>query len=73
MSLVERFGACARQDDTLVRVSPLLKLVPNWRGALARVICEEDIKLLRAHERTGATAGDEAFLASLERKLGRVV
>jgi hypothetical protein len=38
------------RNDALVRVAPLLKLVPNWRGALARVICEEEIKLLRAHE-----------------------
>jgi hypothetical protein len=53
-------------------VAFLLKLVSNWRGALARVICEEDIKLLRAHVRTGRPLGDEAFLASLERKLGRV-
>jgi putative transposase len=30
------------RDDTLVWAAPLLKLVPNWRGALARVIREED-------------------------------
>ncbi len=40
------------RDDALVRVAPLAKLVPNWRGFLARVIPEEDIEVLRAHERT---------------------
>ena len=33
----------------LARVAPLLKLAPKWRGFLARVICEEDLKVLRAH------------------------
>jgi hypothetical protein len=56
-----------------VRMDFLLKLVSNWRGALAWVICEEDIKLLRPHERTRRPLGDEAFLASMERKLGRVL
>jgi hypothetical protein len=38
------------RDDSLVRVRPLNRLVPNWRGCLARVIRVEDIKILRAHE-----------------------
>jgi len=58
---------------SLVRVAPLLKLAPNWRGFLARVIREEDIKALRSHERTGRPLGDEAFLATLEQKLGRIL
>ena len=54
-------------------VAPLIKLAPNWRGPLARVIREEDIKLLRAHEHTGRPLGEEAFLATLEQKLGRIL
>jgi putative transposase len=61
------------KDDPLVRVAPLLKLAPNWRGFLARVLREEDIEVLRAHERTGRPLGDEAFLARLEKKLGRTL
>ncbi len=61
------------KDDALVRVAPLLKLAPPWRGFLARVICEEDIKLLRAHEHTGRPLGDEEFLATLEQNLGRIL
>ena len=64
---------CVDEDDTLVRVAPLLKLAPKWRTLLARVIREEDIKLLRAHEHTGRPLGDEAFLATLEKDLGRIL
>src|SRR5262249_19251005 len=62
-----------KRDDTLVRVAPLLECFPNWRAFLARVLREEDIKLLRAHERTGRPLGEEAFLATLEENLGRLL
>ena len=61
------------RDDTLVRVAPLHALAPNWRAFLARVIREEDVKLLRAHEHTGRPPGDEAFLATLEQDLGGIL
>jgi putative transposase len=61
------------RDDAPVRVSPLIKLAPRWRGFLARVIREEDIKFLRAHEHTGRPLGDEEFLAKLEQNLGRTL
>ena len=61
------------RDDALVRVAPLAKLAPNWRGFLARVIREEDMKILCAHERTGRPLGEEKFLATLEQKLGRIL
>ncbi len=61
------------RDDTLVRVKPLLQLVPDWRRFLTKVIREEDLELLRAHEHTGRPLGDEAFLASLEQNLGRIL
>jgi putative transposase len=51
----------------------MTKLVPNWRGFLARVIREDDIKVLRGHERTGRPLGDEEFLATLEQNLGRIL
>jgi putative transposase len=61
------------RDDVLVHVAPLTKLVPNWRGFLARVLREEDIKVLRGHERTGRPLGDQEFLATLEQDLGRIL
>jgi putative transposase len=54
------------KDDALVRVSPLLQLQPDWRRFLTRVIREEDLKTLRAHEHTGRPLGEDAFLESLE-------
>jgi putative transposase len=62
-----------RRNDALVKARPLNRLVRNWRGFLARVIREEDIELLRAHERTGRPLGDEEFLATLEKDLGRIL
>jgi putative transposase len=61
------------KDNALVRVAPLNELALNWRALLARVIREEDLKLLRAHERTGRPLGDEEFLATLEKDLGRIL
>jgi putative transposase len=61
------------EDDALVRVVPLLQLAPEWRRFLTRVIREEDLKVLRAHEHTGRPLGDEAYLASLEENLGRIL
>ena len=61
------------RDDALVKVRPLNRLVPNWRSFLARVIRDEDIKVLRAHERTGRPLGDEEFLVKLETDLGRIL
>jgi putative transposase len=61
------------RDDALARVAPLLKLAPPWRGFLARVIREEDIKLMRVHESTGRPLGDEEFLTTLEQNLGRIL
>jgi putative transposase len=61
------------RDDALVTVAPLLQLAPDWRRFLTRVIREEDVKALRAHEHTGRPLGDEAFLTSLEQNLGRIL
>jgi putative transposase len=57
----------------VVTAGPLLELAPNRRSFLVRVIREEDIKLLRSHEQTGRPLGDEAFLATLEKDLGRIL
>jgi putative transposase len=62
-----------RRDDALVRVAPLTRRVRDWRSFLDRVIRDEDIELLRAHERTGRPLGDEAFLRQLEEDLGRIL
>ena len=61
------------RDDSLVRVSPMLALVGNWRRLLCSVVSEEELREFRAHERTGRPLGDEDFVRRLERKLGRVL
>ncbi|HWU38555.1 MAG TPA: transposase [Candidatus Acidoferrum sp.] len=67
-------GAHVRgRDDALVKVAPLLQQATNWRRFLTRVVREEELKLLRSHEHTGRPLGDEAFLASLEQNLGRIL
>ncbi len=73
LSLEQRRGTWRGRDDALVRVAPLLQLAPDWRRFLTRVIREEDLTLLRAHEHSGRPLGDEAFLASLEQNLGRIL
>jgi hypothetical protein len=60
-------------DDGVVKVGPLLELAPNWRSFLARVIRDEDIERLRSHAQTGRPLGEEAFLATLEEKLERIL
>ena len=42
-------------------------------GFVARAIREEDIEVLRAHERTGRPLGDAKFLAMLEQKRDRIL
>jgi putative transposase len=61
------------RDDALVQVAPLLQMAPNWRRLLTRAVKQEELKVLRAHERTGRPLGDESFLAQLEKKLGRIL
>lgn len=58
-------------DDALARVAPMLARVPDW-AALLRGNDDPDIaETLERHQRTGRPLGDEKFLASAERKLGR--
>jgi len=61
------------RDDSLVPAAPLLQLAPNWRRLLVRVIREEALKVLRPHEHTGPPLGNEAFLASVEHNLCRIL
>ena len=61
------------QDDVLVRAEPLLAMVPDWRELLASGLDEEEITLLRLHERTGRPLGDEEFIVRLEQRTGRIL
>ncbi len=61
------------QDDVLVKVKPLLDLVPRWAEHLSADPEEEVIRQLRRSESTGRPAGSERFVKRLERILGRVL
>ena len=61
------------RDDALVQVAPLLELAPDWRRLLTSAVSEEELKVLRGHERTGRPLGDDDFLVHLEKNLGRVL
>ena len=63
----------AGRDDGLVQVAPLLELAPKWRRLLTSAVTEEELKVLRGHERTGRPLGDDDFLVRLEKNLGRVL
>ena len=60
------------KDDELVKVAPLLDLIPDWSNFLA-TSTEEELNLLHRHERTGRPLGDLGFVETLEQILGRTL
>jgi putative transposase len=63
----------AGKDDGLVRVRPLLELVPRWGRHLSADPDEETVGRLRRHEGTGRPLGGERFLQRLEKIVGRLL
>ena len=61
----------AGRDDGLVSTAPLFEREGDWRAFLDRGLDEGELAELRAGERTGRPLGSEAFVAALERDLGR--
>ncbi len=59
------------RDDVLVKVDPLLKIVPDWKGLLRENVLPEDHTVIRQHERTGRPLGDENLITSLEKMTSR--
>lgn len=59
------------RDDRLVKVAPLLEMVPNWSGFLRKKDNRETSDLLRRHEKTGRPLGDVPFVKRLEERLSR--
>lgn len=63
----------AARDDELVRVAPLLEMVGDWDAFLKEGLGNDEAEALRRHERTGWPLGEEAFVESLETRLGRAL
>jgi REP-associated tyrosine transposase len=61
------------KDDGLVKVSPMLDRVPNWRSFLDSDMDDSTIATLRKHTQTGRPLGDELFLDRLESRAGRLL
>ena len=57
-------------DDPLVKGSPLPKMVGNWREFLT-LTDEEELNLLKRHERSGRPLGGDAFVHRVETELAR--
>ena len=61
------------RDDRVVRTKPLLERVRNWRSFLEEPLTDEERESVRAHESTGRPLGSPAFVARLEKRLGRTL
>jgi len=59
------------EDDILVKVEPLLKIIPDWQELLTSDLAEEEYKTLRRHERTGRPLGSDDFISKLEKLTSR--
>ena len=60
------------KDDILVKTKPLLEIANKpWEKFLVSDTQEQEIALLRKHERTGRPLGGDSFIESLERLLDR--
>jgi putative transposase len=62
----------AGKDDGLVKVSPLLEIVGDWKTFLAGAN-EDLLNDIRKHERSGRPLGSEEFVESLEADLNRTL
>ena len=62
-----------QKEDILVKPSLLSDIVSDWKEFLGLEPSNEDIKTLQRHERTGRPLGDESFITSLEKSIGRLL
>jgi putative transposase len=58
-------------DDRLVKVTPLLEMVKDWREFLLEEVDDQKAKEIRRHEQTGRPLGEEGFINGLEKVLNR--
>jgi putative transposase len=63
----------AENDNLLLKVSPLLQMVGDWKEFLSNGDEEKQIKEIRHHERTGRSLGRDGFVIGLENALGRTL
>jgi putative transposase len=61
----------AGADDALVKVRPLLELIPNWEQLIGEPDTSDIGDLLHAHASTERPLGPDSFVEDLERRLQR--
>ena len=61
------------KDDKLVRVSPMLQRIGNWRGYLTRSTNGDDAERIRKHSRTGRPLGTPEFIHKIETLTGETL
>ena len=59
------------EDDILVKVEPISRIVGNWRELLAADLTDKQYGAIRRHERTGRPLGSEEFVSKLEKLMHR--
>jgi len=57
----------------LVKVAPLLELMPDWAGFLRSRPTQEEVALIKRHERTGRPLGSDRFVRGIEKRVGRML
>ena len=62
-----------KRDDELVKVSPLLDIVGDWKEFLLEAVPPNQMEVLRHHERTGRPLGGNGFVAKIEKASGRML
>ena len=61
------------EDDSLVKVGPILEMVEDWKKFLEWEATPDEAKQLRQHEQTGRPLGNAQFIRQLEQLTGRML
>ena len=61
------------KDDILVRVRPMLEIIPDWYELLTTATTTDDYKVIRRHERIGRPLGSDRFISRLDRLTSRML
>ena len=61
------------KKDPMVKHTPLIEMVGDWKGYLSEAPCTSMSAALKQAERTGRPLGSDKFVAELENTLGRIL
>jgi len=66
-------GHLQGENDILVKVETLNKIVPDWQSLPATNVVEKEYEVIRRHERTGRPLGDNDFISRLKKQTDRIL